>query len=258
MSSSAKIAIVAALEREVRPLVKDWSISENAFADKRFKFYECGSAVLICGGIGAQTAERATEAIASLYNPTIILSVGYAGALDHSLKVGSVVRPSRVINTSTGDMTELQYGEGYALLSTATIADAKEKAALAAHYHANSVDMEATAVARVADAHHVSCAAIKVVSDESDFSLPAMGNFISEDGQFRTTAFALHCALRPDLWASVIRLARNSKIASDVLCHELQRFITEHAAKGSSDAKMDNSARIEHQTKEQVMEEIRK
>ncbi len=258
MSSSAKIAIVAALEREVRPLVKDWLISENAFAGKRFKFYDCGNAVLICGGIGAESAEGATKAIVGLYNPIMVLSVGYVGALDHSLNVGSVVRPSRVINASTGDMTELQYGEGYALLSTATIADAKEKAALAAHYHANSVDMEAAAVARVVNAHHISCAAIKVVSDEADFSLPGVGKFISEDGKFRTVAFALHCALRPDYWASVIRLARNSKIASDVLCHELQRFITEHAAKGSSDAKMDNSARIEHPTKEQVMEEIRK
>jgi hypothetical protein len=37
-------------------------------------------------------------------------------------------------------------------------------------------------------------------------------------GEFQTKRFALHVALRPWLWLSVYRLARNSRIASENLC----------------------------------------
>jgi hypothetical protein len=71
MAGSAKIAMVAALEREVRPLVKGWRRVEREYLDRRFKFFESGQAVLVCGGIGAETARRATEAVIALYRPEL-------------------------------------------------------------------------------------------------------------------------------------------------------------------------------------------
>ncbi len=44
-----------------------------------------------------------------------------------------------------------------------------------------------------------------------------MSRFIRA-GQFDTIRFALHIALRPWLWLRVVRLARNTKIASENLC----------------------------------------
>ena len=39
-----EIAIVAALEREILPMIKDWRVSEAMHAGKRFRFFEAGTA----------------------------------------------------------------------------------------------------------------------------------------------------------------------------------------------------------------------
>ena len=50
MCTVQKVAIVAALEREIRPLVKIWRLCEQDHAGRRFRFYESEYAVLTCGG----------------------------------------------------------------------------------------------------------------------------------------------------------------------------------------------------------------
>jgi len=102
MTHSAKVAMVAALEREVRSLVKRWRSVEREYGGRDFKFFECGQTVLVCGGIGSEAARRATEAVIALYAPDLVLSVGFAGALDPALKVGEIVSPSRVVDANDG------------------------------------------------------------------------------------------------------------------------------------------------------------
>src|ERR1700758_135461 len=42
----SRVAIVAALEREVRPLVKHWRVSEKEYGGRRFRFFEKDEFVL--------------------------------------------------------------------------------------------------------------------------------------------------------------------------------------------------------------------
>src|SRR5204863_10104916 len=67
-----KIAIVAALERELRPLVRSWKVEPREHAGRVFRFFERGDRVAVCGGIGAEAARRAAEAIIVLYAPEAI------------------------------------------------------------------------------------------------------------------------------------------------------------------------------------------
>jgi adenosylhomocysteine nucleosidase len=226
MPTSTKVAIVAALEREVRPLVKRWRRVEREYEGRRFRFFESGHVVLVCGGIGAQAARRATEAAISLYHPELVLSVGFAGALDSALKVGEVLSPSRVIDARDGSSVEMAAGSGV-LVSAASIAGAQQKVRLADSYRAQAVDMEAAAVARGAQARGVRFMAVKAISDESNFAMPAMDRFVGTNGQFRTGKFVGFAAVRPWLWAPVIQLARKGAKASRALCAELERYLTE-------------------------------
>src|ERR1700757_3536736 len=82
---SNQIAIVAALEYEVKAGLKNWRVNEREHSGHRFKFYESQRAVLVCGGIGPEPARRATEAIITLYKPMLVVSLGFAGALDPQL-----------------------------------------------------------------------------------------------------------------------------------------------------------------------------
>src|SRR5271167_1858810 len=225
-SKSAKVAMVAALEREVRALVKNWRRVEREYESRRFEFFEQGHSVLVCGGIGAEAARRATEAVIALYQPELVQSVGFAGALDPALKVGGIFSPTRVIDARDGSSVETGTGCGV-LVSVATIAGAEQKVKLAECYGAQAVDMEAAAVARGAQARGVRFMAVKAISDESDFAMPAMERFVGRNGQFRTGKFLTYAAVRPELWPRVIQLARNGATASRALCFELARSINE-------------------------------
>jgi adenosylhomocysteine nucleosidase len=215
-----KVAIVAALEREVWPLVKDWRASRKQHQGRSFKFFEHEDAVLVCGGIGAEAARRAAEAIVVLYSPPLVISAGFAGGLDPALKTGHALTPRLVIDAGDGSRTDSGGGAGV-LLSFGAVADSDQKASLAKAFGADVIDMEAAAVSRCAQAHGIQFMACKVVSDQRDQRLPPVARFVAADGTFQSFRFLAHVALRPWLWAGVSQLARNSSIAAQSLCKQL-------------------------------------
>jgi adenosylhomocysteine nucleosidase len=222
----SRVAIVAALEREVRTLVRDWRIREKDVDGRRFRFFEKDEFVLVCGGIGAEAARRAAEAVIAIYTPKVIYSVGFAGALDPNLKVGSIIRPRQVVNAGDGSSLNLNCGEGV-LVSFGSVASPEQKASLRDSFQAQAVDMEAAAVARAAEVRGVEFAVVKVTSDEFDFRFPSTERFVDSNGQFLEGRFAWFAAWRPWLWPRVLQLARNSNRASRALCDWLRRITAE-------------------------------
>ncbi len=228
---SPKIALVAALDREIRPLVRGWTRSERKFEGRTFKFFESDRAVLVCGGIGAEAARRAAEAAIALYSPTEVCSVGFAGALNLDLKVGQVLVPSFVIDAKDGSRTDARGSDG-TLISFAAVAGREQKAKLANAYQAQAIDMEAAAVAKGTEPHHLRFSAVKVISDDSDFKMDFAQRFITQDGSFRTGGLVLYAAIRPWLWARMFHLGRNSSLASHKLCEWLQAHLGNGAHEG--------------------------
>jgi adenosylhomocysteine nucleosidase len=221
-----RIAIVTALEREVRPLVGGWRAVEATGDGRRITFFENGNVAVVCGGIGAEAARRATEAVIARYAPERIYSAGFAGALTPELKVGDVLRPARVVNAGDGTSVTLEGGEGL-LVTFGAVAGAEQKKKLRGAYSAQAVDMEAAAVAQAAEARGVKFAAIKVISDEIDFAFPSMERFVSATGEFSEWKFAMFLAVRPWLWPRVAKLRRNSAQASRALCERLSAIASE-------------------------------
>lgn len=222
----SKIAIVAALQREVRPLVNGWRTVECERDGRRIRFFENRDVVVVCGGVGLEAARRAAEAVIARYSPGLIYSVGFAGGLTPEMKVGDVLRPARIVNASDGSSTILDGGEGV-LVTFGAIAGPEQKKKLREAYAAQAVDMEAAAVGRAAETRGVRFAAIKVISDEVDFVFPSMERFVTSTGEFSEWRFVLFAALRPWLWPRVIELARNSGRASRVLCAALGNAVGE-------------------------------
>ncbi|MFZ0957554.1 MAG: hypothetical protein WAN60_14500 [Candidatus Sulfotelmatobacter sp.] len=219
MPDTAKIAIVAALERELHPLVRRWPVVEKEYAGRSFRFFEQGRLVAVCGGIGVEPARRAAEAVIALYAPEVVYSAGFAGALDPALKVGDILIPARVIDA--GDSSSVETGAGQGILVTfGAVATPEQKVKLGKSFNAQAVDMEASAVARAAAARGVRFAAVKAISDEVGFALPGMNHrtgFIGPSGNFLTGKFARFIAIRPWTWVAALRLARNSKRAAHAL-----------------------------------------
>ena len=217
-----RIAVVAALEREVAPFVKDWPTVRREHDGRSFRFFEKEGTVLVCGGMGSEAARRAAEAVLALYAPTLLISAGFAGGLDPALPVGHTLTPRHVIDAGDGSRIDSGTGEGI-LISFETVADAEQKARFATAFGAHAVDMEAAAVARAAQAHGVKFLACKVISDTSDSRLPPIAPFIGTDGRFQALRFMMHIALRPWLWKGVRKLAKDSLQAAQSLGISLQR-----------------------------------
>jgi adenosylhomocysteine nucleosidase len=228
-----RIAIIAAMEREVRPLIRSWKVRTIEHGGRGYRLFENGDAVLVCAGIGAEAARRATEAVIQEGSPVRVISVGFAGALDASLHVGQVLEPRTVINAADGVRTDVGSGEGI-LVSSAAVAGKEQKIRLRKAYDASAVDMEAAAVAQGAEARGVEFGALKAISDAADLSLPAMDRFVAGDGTFRSAGFARHVALRPWFWRTTIALARNSSKASRALCGALQSYLGRQASSSSA------------------------
>jgi adenosylhomocysteine nucleosidase len=211
-------AIIAALPREVKQLVRGWQ--EHRLPGK-VVVYTNDFAVVACAGMGAARATLAMQAAMSIKPISALLSVGLAGACDPSLRVGEIVRAGIVVDTLTGErFSNREFKQ--VLVSTTTIASVHEKQRLYAAYQASAVDMEAATVARIAQAHGLPFQAIKVISDDANFELRELARFATHDGQFREAAFAAYSVARPQLWTKLFQLANNSKRALQSLTTELK------------------------------------
>jgi adenosylhomocysteine nucleosidase len=211
-------AIVAALPREVRHLVRGW---QRHLLPGKVVAYTSESGVVACAGMGAVRATLAVQAALSLRPVTVVVSVGLAGACDPALRVGDVVRVGVVVDAQTGE----RFGDAQSarvLVSAGAIASVAEKRRLYESYGASAVDMEAAAVARIAEANGLRFEAIKAISDDAGFELRELAWFATHDGQFREAAFAMHAGLRPQLWGKLLQLAGNSNRALRALTAEVE------------------------------------
>src|SRR6476661_2733672 len=130
MSEPEKIAVVAALQREIMPLVRGYKRVDQVHQDRRFTFFESGKLVVVCGGIGPEAARRASEAMISLYSPGWVVSAGFAGALDATLGAGEVFCPAVVIDAADSSRTPAGGATGQ-LVSFAAVASVEQKTKLA-------------------------------------------------------------------------------------------------------------------------------
>jgi adenosylhomocysteine nucleosidase len=211
-------AIIAALPREVKHLVRGWR--EHRLPGK-IVVYTNDLGVVACAGMGASRATLAVQAAMSIKPVTALLSVGLAGACDPALRVGEIVRAGIVVDTQSGErFSDSEFHQ--ILVSGPGIASVEEKKRLFASYGASAVDMEAATVARLSRARGLGFRAIKAISDEATFELEELARFATHDGQFREAAFAAYATVQPNMWAKLFQLAGNSKRAIEALTAELE------------------------------------
>jgi adenosylhomocysteine nucleosidase len=224
-----KIGIIAALPGELKPLVKSgWSRSSAKRKTVQKWTARIGDAdcVAACGGMGADAVRLAFEEAIADGPLDLVLSVGWAGALQKDLLAGSVSLASTVVDAQTGERFLLGAGEGLVLVTTTRVADAAEKRRLAESYLGAMVDMEAAAVLRLAQMRGVPVICMKAISDELGERLPDFNEFIDDAGQMRMAAFVLHAMLRPQYWGALVRMGRSSSKAAESLGSAILTFLT--------------------------------
>ncbi|MEO6965066.1 MAG: phosphorylase [Acidobacteriaceae bacterium] len=226
------IAILAALPREVAPLVRNWPSSTH-FDREGASLWECDGAIVVCAGMGRKRVARALElaearssvesknSIESKGSIGSIFSVGYAGALRSGMATNTVYWPATVIDAQTGESFECEGGDG-TLVTSDHVVHAAEKQELAARWNADLVDMEAAAVARLAQTRNLPFRTLRVISDEVADTLPDLGRFTDDAGGFRETAFAVYLGLHPWLIPAAVRMGKRAAQGSRLIAETLR------------------------------------
>lgn len=220
--------VIAAMEREVQPLVRSWQRTELSNGDQNWSAFEKENQAIVISGIGKKNAERAAQVAVARYQPATLISAGLAGALIRSLKASSVVTPNVIVDAADGSeyrcaTTDGGVVGGGILVTASEITGAKAKGKLVEEFHGLIVDMEAAGVAKVAQEKQISFRCVKAISDEAGFAMPPMARFVDAAGNFQSGRFAAWAAVRPWQWAKVITLGRNSSKATRALCEWLEK-----------------------------------
>jgi adenosylhomocysteine nucleosidase len=218
----SSIAIIAALDRELAPLVRNWKPVAFTHDGRSFRAFENAGRVALAGGIGRRAAQAAAWAVVAQYTPQMLISAGLAGALISSLKVGSVITPNVIVDAATRKEYRCQTGGGV-LVTASEVATSGSKPKLVEQFHALAVDMEAAAVAEVAEQSGISFRCVKTISDEAAFVMPPLNQFVDAEGRFQNSRFARWAMLRPQWWARIMALMRNSSRAAEALCNWLRQ-----------------------------------
>ncbi len=222
-----RAAIIAAMPAELKLLVRGWKHESRNGVDLWRWRHDEGEWVAACAGAGVDAATRAFGEAAKEQAVDLVVSTGWAGALSEEFVPGRVYRVSGVIDVQTGARFPAA-GQGECWLATSQkVADAAEKQRLAAAYGAGLVDMEAAAIARLADSRGIPFYCIKGVSDGFADKLPDFNRFISPLGQFQMGRFILFVLPRPWHWLALMRMGENSKRAAQGIAASLLDFLDE-------------------------------
>jgi adenosylhomocysteine nucleosidase len=188
-----------------------------------FRLYETAKArqpvYLLKSGVGPYRTQARLATAIRIIRPSLILIIGYAGALDRRLKLGEVVlvRPSSLLPEvcvegllsatfqceGTWDLpgtdvlmipagatgTGVQVVPG--LTAPRMVGDPFEKSILHRRFGASLIDMETAVAARVAQAANVPAACARAITDTAEDELLKPFSFRSQGGMIRTFAGSL-------------------------------------------------------------------
>jgi adenosylhomocysteine nucleosidase len=220
-----RTAIIAAMAGELKPLVRGWK-RERVDGVDVWKHRDDNLYVAACAGAGQAAATRAFAAVERDAPVDLLFSLGWTGALRADLTAGAAYNAAGVIDARTGERFRCEAGAGEEWLVTSpVVADEREKQRLAAAYGAGLVDMEAAALARLAQMRGIPFYCIKGVSEGLGARLPDFNRFIGSDGRFKLGRFVLFVSVRPKYWSELIRMGENSSKASDEMAKALREFL---------------------------------
>ena len=234
----ADVGIVAALGIEVAPFlarlgnVRKYSTDRHSVVEGEL----AGKLVtVILSGPGRKAARKAANLLIAGHRPRWLVSAGFGGALDPSLKRDDLLFGTEVVDPEGASMA-IPIGRpddpgsgvrsGRIVTVDAIVRTAQDKAALRDRTGADVVDMETSAVATVCREKDIRFVAIRVVSDEADFDLPPeIAAILGRSGGYRVGAALGAIWRRPSSLKDMLALRERAMTAADRLARVLPGVI---------------------------------
>jgi adenosylhomocysteine nucleosidase len=221
-----RTAIIAAFPGELKPLVRGWPHGTrngvHFWAQRDLE----DEWIAACAGAGQDAATCAFAALEDGGPIDLVFSIGWAGALRGSFTPGNAYNIAGVVDLRTGERfnCDAEAGEVW-LVTSPRVCDEEEKRRLASTYSAGLVDMEASAVARLAAMRQIPFYCIKGVSDGLTAHLPDFNRFLASDGKLQMGRLVIFSILRPWYWPALLDMGENSKKAAQSIAESLHEFL---------------------------------
>jgi adenosylhomocysteine nucleosidase len=190
---------------------------------------------VILSGVGMRAARHGGELLIAGHRPRLILSAGFAGGLDPSLKRNDLVMPHEIVDLEgnlievaarTSDMPASVRTSGRLLTVDRVITRAAEKTELRGVHQADLLDMETSGLAHLARERSLPFVSMRVISDDAAVELaPEIANLLTRSGSYQlglaVRAIWRRPAVLKDFWA----LHGSALEASDRLAKGVQRLL---------------------------------
>ncbi len=240
--------LVFALRRESQAFLRDFRPQQpfpGAPCSARFCGPEWLTVLVLETGIGRDRTERALQWLLSwpafgnlAHQPKVVISAGFAGSLQHDLKVGDLILATEVTDGQGHTWPvpwpgPLPAGEwrpplrrGRLLTSNHLVSQPEEKRALGRQYEALAVDMESATVADFCNRKEVLFGCLRAISDTVDAPLsPKLISLLSRE---RTSWLRLIVTFvgSPGLARELWRLKKATRSAGEKLAQALGELLT--------------------------------
>lgn len=245
------IGIIAAMPEEANAILRCASSSfKEILATKTcYRFVLNNNQIMLMqSGMGFDNAAQATEALVVAFQPDLIISAGFCGAIAPELKVGDCTvacgltilenktfAPIPIVLARYGrDLIQRLTGNGVRAVQSlfvstrSTMCKRDIAALLPEKAQLPVVEMESSAIALIAAGQKIPFVAVRTVSDprheELQFSLD---EFCGRDMAISIRKVISTIARRPRIIPQLFRLARYSGIASVSLTHAMNTLLAD-------------------------------
>ena len=233
------ITVIAAVDEEVSDLLSNHGFRLEETKSARLPYVRRSSSVaevtVVVSGIGRAAAKEATRAAIETLRPRLLISTGFAGALDPTLATGDLLVFDEIVASGgtedhpaamwvseaqlRADLLSSLHGSGRRAKAATCVSvprlvvTAAAKKGLREQLNAHAADMESYWVANEAARAGIRSMAVRAVLDEADQDLPSLVGRVTATNRPRWLAAGLHLAVHPRETRTAFRLAGQAAIA---------------------------------------------
>jgi adenosylhomocysteine nucleosidase len=217
-----RVALLAPMRQELRPLVRKLRLERDPEVDARF-VGRVGDVDVVASltGIGTRAATRATETLLDSLTIDHVMVVGIAGGVDPAEPIGASIAPELVVDGESGSVFRPRPlgdrpSHGRLVTSDRLVTDPAEGQRL----HREGVvglDMETAAVAAVCESRGCPWSVSRAISDRvtDGTTDPAVLALAGADGSGDPRAVLRYLLTRPWRVIRLVRLARGTQRATE-------------------------------------------
>jgi len=213
-----------------------------------FGKYQGRNIVLVRTGVGRKRAQNATQQVIDKFNPEVIISMGYAGALTEGLNVGDMFVASTILSPESDsnsfemdDPKNLKWLElakktpppenvklkiGRLITVDMVVHTPKAKKELGSRFRAEAVEMETLEIALLTRVNKIAFISIRGISDAVNHELIDCSSFLGSDGELSKLRAGWYVLTHPKSLKNAFSLRSNTQIATQNLTDFISRLIS--------------------------------